>query len=75
MARFYADIQGNRGEATRMGTASSGMSGHVRGWSLGARVEMDTDSEGRDRLTVYRTGGSNGMSRDTREIYTETADD
>lgn len=72
MARFYADIQGNRGSATRMGTPQSGISGHIRGWNLGARVEMDVDPKtGRDRLTVYRTNGSNGGGCDF-EIYTET---
>ena len=29
MARFYGDVQGNRGEATRMGTPSSGISAHI----------------------------------------------
>jgi archaellum component FlaG (FlaF/FlaG flagellin family) len=60
MARFYADIQGNRGEATRMGTTASGMSGHVRGWNIGARVVMDVTQSGEDRVTVYLTSGSNG---------------
>ncbi len=61
MARFYAEIQGNRGAATRTGSASSGISGHIRGWNLGAQVELDVDpATGNDRLTVYRTSGSNG---------------
>ena len=61
MARFYASIQGNRGEATRMGTPSSGITGHIRGWSTGVRVEVDVDPEtGRDRVKVLRTRGSNG---------------
>lgn len=38
MARFYSSIQGNRSEATRMGTPASGISGHIRGWNIGARV-------------------------------------
>jgi len=61
MARFYAEIKGNRGAATRTGSASSGISGHIRGWDLGALVEVDVDpATGKDRLTVYRTSGSNG---------------
>ena len=34
MAQFYASIQGNRGEATRMGTKASGIEGHIRGWNI-----------------------------------------
>ena len=58
MAQFYADIQGNRGEATRMGTKASGMDGHIRGWHTGAKVVcyFDNDS-GKDIIRVYRTGG------------------
>ena len=71
MARFYASIQGNRGEATRIGSASSGISGHIRGWNLGAQVELDVDPvTGNDRLTVYRTSGSNRTEMD-KEIYSE----
>ena len=58
MARFYADIQGSRGNATRMGTPNSGISGHIRGWDTGCRVEIHDDN-GVDCVTVYRTSGSN----------------
>ena len=71
MARFYAEIQGNRGAATRTGSANSGIGGHIRGWGLGARVEIDVDPHtGKDRLTVYRTSGSGGTEMD-KEIYSE----
>ena len=60
MAHFYADIQGNRGEATRMGTKSSGMQGHIRGWNIGASVECGVDSKDRDYVDVCVTTGSNG---------------
>ncbi len=67
MARFYAEIQGNRGDATRMGSAASGIYSHTRGWHTGARVDVDDingtlvaeDGTG-DRVDVKRTGGSNG---------------
>ena len=59
MARFYASIQGNRGEATRMGTKTSGIGGHIRGWNVGARIEI-RHVAGKDVVQVYRTGGSNG---------------
>ncbi len=59
MAQFYADIQGNRGGASRMGTKSSGITGHIRGWNIGARMTV-THEDGRDVVRVYKTGGSNG---------------
>ena len=58
MARFYALIKGNRGAATRMGTPASGITGHIRGWNVGVRVEMGVDEDGQDVVRVYATGGS-----------------
>ena len=60
MARFYASIQGNRGEATRMGTRNSGITGHVRGWSVGARVECTVNTAGEDVVEIWLTSGSDG---------------
>ena len=61
MAHFYASMQGSRGEATRVGTKSSGLTAHIRGWDIGARVEL-SHRDGRDYVRIYRTGGSNGGS-------------
>ena len=59
MARFYANIKRNRGGASRMGTKGSGMYGHIRGWELGAVVEMSYNKEkDRDEMEVFITGGS-----------------
>lgn len=60
MARFYASIQGHRGEATRMGHQD--ITGHIRGWRLGARVDMKRADDSRDRCTVTLTGGSGGRA-------------
>jgi len=61
MAHFYASIKGNRGEASRMGSAVSGIHGHLRGWDFGVNVDMYVDSEtGEDTARVYLTSGSNG---------------
>ena len=60
MAQFYASIQGNRGEATRMGTKASGIEGHIRGWDIGVDVRCYVDTQGRDVVSVRLTGGSNG---------------
>jgi len=57
MAQFYAEIHGNRGAASRQGTAKSGLSGHIRGWGIGARVHM-TEENGEDVCYVYLTSGS-----------------
>lgn len=60
MARYYAEIQGNRGKASRMGTASSGIWGHIRGWNIGVEVDCHPDptSPEYDVCDVYETGGS-----------------
>jgi hypothetical protein len=62
MARFIGFVQGNRGEASRLGGPSSGIRAQARGWNLGGTVyggpvygEPDKDEF---RLSV--DGGSNG---------------
>jgi len=62
MSRYYADIQGNRGQATRMGTAASGMQGHIRSWNLGCQVFCKPDNENaeNDSMIVQITSGSTG---------------
>jgi hypothetical protein len=67
MAQFYANIQGNRGEATRMGTKNSGLSGHIRGWNIGAKVVMSYDEKtGKDVCTIWKTSGSNHLKYDEK---------
>lgn len=58
MSHFYASIQGGKSEATRQGTKSSGISGHVRGWGLGVRVEMYVNKDGEDEAHIVLTDGS-----------------
>jgi hypothetical protein len=60
MARFKADIHGNRGPASRLGTAKSGVRAHIRGWDIGVEIMCTVDSEDNDEISIYRTGGSNG---------------
>lgn len=59
MARFYGSIRGNRGEATRMGSAKSGFFGSINGWNVGASVSL-SDDKGKDCVSVRITSGSNG---------------
>lgn len=59
MARFYGAMQGDdRTTVTRMGHKR--ISGHIRGWNIGAQVTCAVDSDGEDMVTVYLTGGSTG---------------
>lgn len=62
MSRFYASIQGSRGEATRtrQGTPKSGITGHLRGWDVGIEVMGFVDRDGNDTFEVWLTSGSNG---------------
>lgn len=59
MSHFYASIQGSRGRANRCGTKSSGHWGHIRGWNIGACVDLRHE-DGQDVVTVYATHGSAG---------------
>ena len=64
MAQFYASIQGNKSEATRMGTKNSGIEGHIRGWSIGCRVDCGYDAEkDMDFVDITLTKGSSGAGR------------
>lgn len=65
MARFYASMKGSRGEATRMGTPSSGIHAHIRGWDVGISVDIQ-DVNGVDVCYVYKTAGSHGAG--TRKL-------
>ena len=58
MSHFYGSMKGSRGEVARMGTKSSGITAHVRGWHIGGSLTVETDGQGRDVVTFYLTGGS-----------------
>jgi len=65
MAQFYAEIQGNRGAASRMGGKGSGTQSHTRGWHVGCKVVCSYDEKSdSDIVQVYRTSGSGGHERD-----------
>ena len=60
MAHFYAEIQGNKGIASRMGTKGSGIWCHIRGWDIGVNVQIShNEKTGKDEIYVFKTGGSN----------------
>ena len=62
MSRFYGSLQGSRGEATRQGTAKSGITSHTRGWDIGAHVTCWVNENGQDEVTIRLTGGSRNPS-------------
>jgi hypothetical protein len=64
MARFYGELKGARGRASRLGTASSGMSAHIRGWDVGVRVQLSMGPDGNDLVQIWATGGSNGLTNE-----------
>ncbi|HNV66970.1 MAG TPA: hypothetical protein PKV77_11050 [Bacteroidales bacterium] len=73
MARYYGGIQGNRGTATRLGTASSGLTAFANGWHIGAQVNLypaSRDSD-EDELTITLNHGS---SRNPRDFHLGTFD-
>jgi len=71
MANFRAVIQGQRGQASRLGSKSSGITASVNGWHLGVEVIAYHDKEtGRDIFRVYKTEGS-GYNRGRKELIAE----
>lgn len=60
MSHFYGSLQGSRGEATRCGTAWSGVTCHVRGWHVGTEATAHVDADGSDAVRLVATRGSAG---------------
>jgi hypothetical protein len=61
MARFRGTIQGHRGEASRLGTSSSGLEVDAGGWDIGVRVTIGScpGNRSEDYVEISLTGGSN----------------
>lgn len=58
MARFLGFVRGQRGPATRLGSASSGLAISANGWNGGVNVNLYVDKEGRDCASIFLTDGS-----------------
>lgn len=59
MAHFRGTLLGNRGEASRLGSAKSGIQASVNGRNVGVNVVADVDPDtGKDVVTVLPTSGS-----------------
>lgn len=69
MAHFIGRVQGNRGEASRLGSKDSGMDATARGWRIGGSVycfHQDADKtngiEEKDVVRFDLDGGSTHRS-------------
>jgi len=62
MARFIGYVQGQRGEASRLGSPSSGIEAEARGWNVGVKVSGHVNGDDADEFAVFVTGGSNDPS-------------
>ena len=51
MAHFYGEVKGSKGEASRLGTASSGIGATVASYAGAIRVEMEV-RDGQDWVSV-----------------------
>ena len=67
MAKFYGNLKGSRGEATRCGTGSSGISVSARSWNGSISVEMGEGETPDDPEVVIRAG--NGSTTSGRALY------
>lgn len=62
MAQFIGYVRGGRGEASRIGHKTDGLTASAQGYDIGGKVVMTWDEEKqRDVATLYLTSGSNGM--------------
>lgn len=58
MAQFRGTLSGSRGEASRLGSAKTGLVARVNGWDSGVRVEASVEN-GHDVFRIFITSGSN----------------
>ena len=73
MARFIGYVQGQSGQASRLGSPRSGITAEARGWNVGIVANGRADGD-EDVFDVYLSGGSNAaISR--RHLGTVTVED
>lgn len=65
MTRFRGTMIGNRNEASRLGTTTSGLRATINGWNAGVEVDAYNTDKNFDGFSIYATSGSNGaMARE-----------
>lgn len=80
MARYLAAMQGQAGEATRLGSPKSGIRAQAQGWDLGVKVYGEPQRNGAgddigDAFTVIVTGGSHAAIREIVALRVTRDDD
>lgn len=69
MAHFYGSIRGQRGEASRLGGKSSGLTTYAASWQGAVRVSLYYNSAtDTDMVDVYLTKHTNGAGTE-RVLY------
>lgn len=59
MAQYRGTISGRRGEASRLGDKTSGLTTECNGWDIGTRCNIEYNEEkDRDEITLTLTSGS-----------------
>ena len=75
MAQLYASIQGNHGERTCTGTASSGIRASAQSWDGSLVIYLDLDDNCKPRFRLYASDRSTGSSYDSEEIFDGTLEE
>ena len=69
MAEYYGEMWGKgKTAAKKSGTASTGITAHIRSWDYGVYVELSEDN-GTKMVRIWRTGGSHDETK--RELLLE----
>ena len=59
MAQYRGSVSGGRGQASRLGHKTTGMTTECNGWNVGVKcVATYNDKTGKDEILVYATSGS-----------------
>ena len=56
MSRFYGSMA--NGKVTRCSRASEGLDAHIRGWDIGGKVFIDTDTKDNDVINFRLSSGA-----------------
>ena len=60
MAQYIGYVEGQRGQASRLGGKASGLRAQAKGWSIGGTAHISWNEEKQeDEIVLYTDGGSN----------------
>ena len=73
MSYYYSRIKGHRGEATRCGTKSAGITARADSYAVGARIDIRWSNQFQaDIVSIYATSGSSDFGS---RIFSYTVQD